>query len=103
MLYEELAISLCQMGELVLPKRGRPLREENLGNITDRKRQRNINTTPLNIRYDGVQHLPEWSQSRQKCKYPDCKGITYISCVKCNKALCFTRNSNCFKIKFHMK
>jgi hypothetical protein len=61
---EELAVSLCQMGELVSPKRGRPLREEKLGNITDRKRQRNVNTTPLNVRYDGVQHIPGWSESR---------------------------------------
>jgi len=29
---EELAVSLCQMGELVSPKRGRPL-EDKLGNI----------------------------------------------------------------------
>jgi len=33
--HEELAISLCQMGEFVSPKRGRPLKEDQLGNITD--------------------------------------------------------------------
>lgn len=74
------------MGELVSPKRRRLLREKKLGNITDRKRELNVNTTTLDVRYDGVQHIPEWSQSRQKCKYSDCKGITNISCVKCNKA-----------------
>jgi len=99
---EELAVSLCQMGELVSPKRGRPLKEDKLGNITDKKRQRNVNTTPIDVRFDGFQHMPEWSQSRQKCKYLGCKGITYISCAKCSKALCFTRSSNCFN-KYHMK
>lgn len=76
--------------------------KDKLGNITDKKRQRNVNTTPMDVRFDGFQHMPEWSQSRQKCKYLGCKGITYISCAKCSKALCFTRSSNCFN-KYHMK
>jgi len=99
---EELAVSLCQMGEIVTPKRGRPLKEDQLGNITDKKRQRNVNITPIDIRFDGFQHNPKWSQNRQKCKYLGCKGITYVNCAKCNKALCFTRNSDCFN-KYHMK
>ena len=79
-----------------------PLKEDKLGNITDKKRQPNVNTTPIDVRFDGFQHMPEWSQSRQKCKYLGCKGITYICCAKCSKALCFTRSSNCFN-KYHMK
>lgn len=73
---EELAVSLCQMGELVSPKRGRLHKEDKLGNIIDKKRQRSVNTTSIDVRFDGFHYMPEWSQTRQKCKFLGCKGIT---------------------------
>lgn len=42
---EELAVSLCKVGELVSPKRGRPTGDKQ-GNISDKKKQRNTHTTP---------------------------------------------------------
>lgn len=38
--------------------------------------QRCTQTTLLDVRYDGIQHIPDWSETRQKCKFSDCKGIT---------------------------
>ena len=55
---------------------------------------------PREIRLDGHNHLPEWSQSRERCKAEDCSSLSYIKCAKCNVHLCLNKDRNCFA-RFH--
>lgn len=65
---EELAVSLCKVRKLVSLKRGRPTGDKQ-GNDLTKKKQRNTHKTPPDVRYDGVQHKPDWTEKIQKCKY----------------------------------
>ena len=55
---------------------------------------------PREVRLDGHNHLPEWSQSRERCKAEDCSALSYVKCAKCNKHLCLNKSRNCFA-SFH--
>ena len=47
-------------------------------------------------RKDGVDHMPQWNEKRQRCL--NCKtGFSYISCMKCNIWLCLNKDRNCFE------
>nr|CAH7720594.1 unnamed protein product [Callosobruchus chinensis] len=52
------------------------------------------------IRTDNLNHLPVVNGERQRCKYPECRGKSQISCVKCLVFLCLNKDRNCF-YKFH--
>lgn len=52
------------------------------------------------IRTDNLNHLPIVNEDRQRCKYPECKGKSQISCGKCKVFLCLNKDRNCFS-NFH--
>ena len=52
------------------------------------------------IRTDNLNHLPVVNEDRQRCKFPDCKGKSHISCGKCQVYLCLNKDRNCF-YRFH--
>lgn len=54
----------------------------------------------LEVRSDSVGHWPVIEQVRQRCKHPNCKGLTANKCIKCNVHLCFHKKKNCFR-DFH--
>lgn len=52
------------------------------------------------VRTDNLSHWPEVNEDRQRCKYPECKGKSHVSCNKCVVFLCLNKDRNCF-YKFH--
>ncbi|XP_065665259.1 piggyBac transposable element-derived protein 3-like [Hydra vulgaris] len=60
------------------------------------KRAAAVQSNPTkDIRLDGFDHLPTYSDKRQRCK--KCKtGFSYIRCKKCNVWLCLNKDRNCY-------
>lgn len=54
------------------------------------------------IRYDEQGHIPEFSETRLRCKLETCNLKAQVICPKCQVHLCFTRNNNCYKA-YHTK
>lgn len=79
-------------------KRGRPRSTD----IVEEKRVKyKASTLPTqDIRKDPLHHWPVWRQKRTTCKFPDCRGYTYVACEKCTVNLCLNKDKNCFKA-FH--
>jgi len=93
------AESLCKYEKT--EKRGRRSTELQRNLDTKIPRPRSGAPNPqADVRLDAVGHWLEWSESRQRCRMPLCKGITQTRCQKCDIPLCFTKNRNCFK-NFH--
>lgn len=93
------AEGLCHAGKPVR-KRGRPFSDvQNL--LEEKKARGSAAVMPTrDVRLDNIGHLPNWLETRQRCKMPTCKGFTYVSCEKCKVTLCFHKNKNCYKM-FH--
>ncbi|KAL4112162.1 hypothetical protein QTP88_016000 [Uroleucon formosanum] len=101
---EVLAVTLCQTGKNVdvSPTRGRPCKKANMVYMTDRKKPRVVHTSTITNRerYDCVSHWPVWNTTRQRCRYTNCKGFTYVNCSKCKTFMCFNKNNSCF-VSYH--
>ncbi|KAL4154363.1 hypothetical protein QTP88_000241 [Uroleucon formosanum] len=73
-------------------RRGRPTLEENTteSRYIEKRRKRGpcIGIPAQEIRLDGMDHFPVHNDLRTRCKYPDCKFKTMISCQKCTMPLC---------------
>ena len=66
------------------------------------QRQRLAATNALDaVRFDGVEHFPEHSKPKQRCKL--CKSYVCIKCVKCNVHLRVTNKKNGFILYHTMK
>lgn len=90
------ALELCKAGKDIARKRGRPSMEVE-AEIQKKKSRSPATVVPsIDVRLDNIGHLPTWLKIRQRCKIPNCKGFTYISCVKCKTALCLHKHKNCF-------
>ncbi|BES89619.1 Hypothetical protein NTJ_02426 [Nesidiocoris tenuis] len=77
-------------------KRGRPSAEETQ---PAPKKRRLVAPNPVkSVRFDHVDHMPEFSIKKNRCRV--CQKTTTVYCPKCNVHLCFTPNRNCAK-KFH--
>lgn len=95
----EVASTLCKIGPPTSSKRGRP--SENQKNIDLKRLKPNVTPVPTkDVRLDNIGHFPKWNETRLRCKLPDCKAQTFVVCEKCEAALCFNKNNNCFKV-FH--
>ncbi|XP_040072076.1 piggyBac transposable element-derived protein 3-like [Ixodes scapularis] len=93
----DLATSLCKAGKNQLKKRGRPSNESVEQGIQLKKtRGPSAPCPPQDVRIDQVGHWALWSQKRQRCKFPGCKGICMSYCSKCGTHLCSTSKNNCF-------
>lgn len=82
------------------PKRGRP--SSGIEDQLQIKKHRGPAAVvpPKDVRCDEVGHWPNFSDKRQRCKMPNCKGFSTIICEKCRVNLCFNKSANCFK-NFH--
>ena len=102
---EVLAVSLCQTGkniDNITPTRGRPSKKINMVFMTDRKKLRVVHTSIITNRerYNCVSHWSVWNTTRQRCRYTNCKGFTYVNCSKCKTFMCFNKNNSCF-VSYH--
>ena len=97
----EITQCLCRLAKSSA-KRGRP--SGGIQESLELKKKRNPAAIipPLDVRTDKIDHWPEWIENRGRCKFPGCKGLTYVHCNKCRVNLCFNKKSNCFKT-YHMK
>lgn len=95
-----LAEILTRSNNSLQRKRGRP--STSLQPVLDlKKRKYPFSQIPAQeIRTDNLNHLPIVNEERQRCKYPECKGKSQISCRKCRVFLCLNKDRNCF-YKFH--
>jgi hypothetical protein len=94
----EVAESLCKAGQVVTPKRGRPVINHQLQN---KRRCPSVHIPVKDVRVDRLDHWPEWKESRQRCKLPTCSSLTYVCCTKCGVSLCFNKDKDCFQM-FHL-
>ena len=94
------AEALCKAGRSSVAKRGRPSTE--VETMLEAKKHRGpTSQIPVKeVRLDRVEHFMNWKEKRQRCKLPGCKLMTHVNCSKCNVALCFNKDHNCF-LTFH--
>ncbi|XP_063913299.1 uncharacterized protein LOC135129959 [Zophobas morio] len=78
----EITQCLCRLDKSSA-KRGRPSGgiQESLG--LKKKRNPAAIIPPLDVRTNKIDHWPEWIENRGRCKFPGCKGLTYVHCNKC--------------------
>jgi len=94
---KQLPCGLVTFGQIRVSGRGRPTSLE----------VKIASTRPQSFRptkdvlTDKIDHWPQFSDKRERCKMPSCKGFIYIKCSKCTIYLCLNRNNNCFT-NYHM-
>lgn len=87
--------------QLVAPSA--PVGRPRIGNISPKMNTITIHRRscpPRETRLDGKDHLPEFSNTRGRCKGRDCQFLTFVKCAKCQAYLCLNRDRNCYS-KFH--
>ena len=85
----DLATSLM----MVKKKRGRPSQQD----APKPKKRKSVLVTTDDVRTDALDHWPIWNATRSRCKY--CKSskiFTFVTCSKCQVALCLNKDMNCF-------
>lgn len=94
-----LAHSLINSGEVRHSGRGRPSMsvEKKIAST----RPQSVRPTK-SIRTDNTNHWPTFTDKRERCKMPQCKGFTFVKCTKCSVNLCFNKNHNCF-MNYHVQ
>jgi len=101
---KELAISLCKVGQVTTPKRGRPSKE--IQDNIEKKRKLGTKKGEVaptkDIRLDGIQHWPIDRTTKTRCKMPGCDSYTWIKCSKCDISLCCGKSRVCFT-NYHTK
>ena len=91
----EIARTLSNIGSSLTPKRVRP---SEVQKKIMKKNKPNAAPVPLqDVRQDQLNHFPHWNTTRIRCKFPNCRSQTYVVCDKCKRALCFSKERNCFK------
>ncbi|KAE9522457.1 hypothetical protein AGLY_017118 [Aphis glycines] len=95
---KQLACGLVKSGQIRVSGRGRPITSLEVKIASTRPQS--FRPTKY-VRTDKTDHWPQFSDKRERCKKPSCKGFTYIKCSKCTIYLCLNRNNNCFT-NYHM-
>lgn len=94
-----LAHSLIKSGEVRHSGRGRP--SISIEKIITSNRPQSVRP-PKSVRTDKTDHWPTFTEKRERCKMPQCKGFTFVKCTKCSIHLCFNKNHNCF-MNYHVQ
>lgn len=82
-------------------KRGRPSNEEEQQRSSTSKSATEVR--PMHsVQWDNLGHYPCHTESKIRCKKPNCSGRSRWKCIKCEVHLCLEENKNCF-IDFHKK
>ncbi|KAF8778934.1 PiggyBac transposable element-derived protein like [Argiope bruennichi] len=95
-----LAETLCLHGQVKSLKRGRPSSAEETVGKQSKKACRK--EPPKDIRFDRIDHWPEHSTNKQRCKMLNCKGFTRVQCMKCSIPLCFYKREELFR-DYHLQ
>ena len=75
------------------PASGRPQNDE----LRVKKRRLRVQPLPLDdVRFDGMEHWPEVTDKRMRCRVMRCKSQSHTRCTKCGVYLCLSKQKNCF-------
>ncbi|KAJ8867453.1 hypothetical protein PR048_031255 [Dryococelus australis] len=97
-LRSDMAHALLKPGHSVVRKRGRPSQDSPTPSAV-KKRAPLIPNPVDEVRFDNTGHWPEHLANKQRYKL--CiKAYSRVKCSKCDKALCFTKDKNCY-LKYH--
>lgn len=99
----ELADTLCRYQSRSENKRGRPSTNSRREDIPEpsKKIRAGVQVLPsTDVRYDRVGHEKIFMDSRNKCKYNNCRKLTSWICKKCKVSLCDNKNNQFFAL-FH--
>ena len=94
------ADALCKSNKTVSRKRGRPSNEVEKQLKEKKKKGKTVAVPIVDVRLDGMGHLPIWMEKRQRCKFPQCVSKSFIWCQKYKVNLCVNNDRNCF-LRFH--
>lgn len=98
----QVADCLCKEGNCIIRKRGRSSMNVE-AELKNKTKKHAAAALPIEeVRHDRHDHMPLWMETRQRCKFPKCSGFTFIYCAKCQVALCFNKNKDCFN-RFHVE
>ena len=61
-----------------------------------RKREHKQPTVPVDVRKDGVGHMPIWDNKQNRCGFRKDNKFSYVKCGKCNVWLCFNKERACY-------
>lgn len=99
-----LADTLCRYQSRPENKRGRPStsnRQSQTPELPPKIARAGVQVVPsIDIRKDGIGHEKMFVESRNKCKYLNCRKLTSWMCKKCKVSLCDNKNNMCFQ-NFH--
>lgn len=98
----ELADTLCRYQSHSKNKRGRPSTNSQQDNTVPSKKPRTGAQVlpPTDVRSDCIGHEKIFMESRNKCKFSNCRKLTSWFCKKCKVSLCDNKNNRCFAL-FH--
>lgn len=98
----ELADTLCRYQSDSKNKRGRPSANSRQDTTVPSKRPRtDVQVLPsTDVRCDSIGHEKIFMDSRNKCKFNNCRKLTSWFCQKCKVSLCDNKNNQCFGL-FH--
>ena len=97
----EIEHALFRAGKTTTRKRGRLTNNSPTLELMSKKKVRNSTKLVDDVRYDCVRHWPAHTEKKQRCKL--CiKAYSKVKCVKCEKALCHTKDKNCY-MEYHIK
>lgn len=98
----ELADTLCRYQSHSKNKRGRPSTNSRQDTTVTSKRPRTgVQVLPsTDVRCDCIGHEKIFMDSRNKCKFNNCRKLTSWFCKKCKVSLCDNKNNQCFAL-FH--
>lgn len=97
---KEVCEALCKIEDKTQSKR----KSKEIEDLYEAKKKRGP-TAPIpvkDVRQDGINHWPQYIESRKSCKMPGCKKLTSVVCTKCDISLCFLKDRECF-VEFHKK
>lgn len=97
-----IAFALTESGKITQKKRGRPSTEKMSPQPASKLPRQVAKKIPVSdIRYDGIDHIPDMLEKRGRCKV--CiQSATQMYCSKCNVYLRLTVKKKCFQT-FHKK
>lgn len=97
-----LAESLTKKGSgIVVNTRGRPSLEQQL-QAKKARRPPTVHVPTRDVRTDQLGHWPDFTNSRQRCRFPGCESKSFVKCSKCLVYLCLTKDKQCF-VSFHIE
>jgi len=100
--YNSLLIFKTEIAQGLLSSGKGKLKRSKLNLQTPPSRRKYTNKPVPDVRFDKYEHWPEYIQNKKRCKYCPSNPYSRTQCAKCEVALCYNSNRNCFR-HYHEK